>query len=340
LSWHFFPHPWASALIGLGFFWLGFVFYAACLILVSALAQGLLRLFWKPTLAFRQWLAAGGALATLGLCIYGAWTVARGPQVVEREVVLEKLSPAFDGFRIAVVSDLHLGMPTLGRAFSEKVVARVNALDADIIALLGDFVDRDINTLADAIAPFKNLRAKHGVLFVTGNHEYFSNPTAWVAHFKSLGFQVLGNERVEIERLALAHPQADTAAPARLAFAGVYDLMAQNHPAAGHRTDLPAALEGWEKATPLVLLAHQPRLWKEAREAGVDLVLSGHTHGGQMWPFHYAAGLANGYIKGLYREGASQLYITTGAGQWGPPLRVGAPPEIALLRLRPPPPPR
>ena len=327
--WAHFHQAWAGALYWVGYVWLGLLFYAACAFVLSNLALGLLGLVWKPPLLLRQAVAASSALLSVGLCAYGAWVAAQGPQVQTREVVLQKLSPAFDGFRVAVLSDVHLGMPGQGRAFSERLVAQINALDADVVALLGDLVDGDVERLAYAVAPFKNLRAKHGVLFVMGNHEYFnSNPLAWVAHFQSLGFRVLGNERVEMERM---HPDGT---PARLAFAGVYDLMARH--TAGHFTDLRAALEGRDEATPVVLLSHQPRLWEEARAAGVDFMLSGHTHGGQMWPFHYMAAGINRYVQGLYSEGDAQLYVTPGAGQWGPPLRVGAAPEIALLLLRAP----
>jgi len=329
--WSRFQQPWAGALYWVGYLWLGLLFYAACAWVLSTLALGLLSVFWKPTLLVRQWVAAFLAFVTVGLCGYGAVVVWKGPRVVEREVVLEKLSPAFDGFRVAVISDMHLGMPLQGRAFSEQLVAKVNALDADVVALLGDVVDGSLDSLAGAVEPLKNLRAKHGVLFVTGNHEYFNGPAAWVAHFKNLGFRVLGNERVEVERLELEHPQAEAAVPVRLAFAGVHDLYSGRM--GEHRTDLRAALQGLDAQIPVVLLSHQPRLWEEAREAGVDFMLSGHTHGGQMWPFSYVVARVNGYVQGLYREGASQLYVTTGAGHWGPPIRVGAPPEIALLRL-------
>jgi predicted MPP superfamily phosphohydrolase len=330
--WSQFQQPWAGALNWVGYFWLGVLFYAGCALALSGTALWLLHFFWQPSLLVRQGVAASFALAAVGLCVYGAWVVAQGPKVKEQEVVLDKLSPAFDGFRVAVISDLHLGMPALGRAFSERLVAQTNALDADMVVLLGDLVDGDVNSLADTVAPLRNLRAKHGVLFVTGNHEYFNNPLAWIEHFKSLGFRVLGNERMQVERMEATHPGAEVVVPAHLAFAGVNDLGASRR--VGHRADLRAALEGWEEATPLVLLSHQPQLWKEARALGVDLVLSGHTHGGQMWLFHWVVAKVNGYVHGLYREGASQLYVTSGAGHWGPPIRVGAPPEIALLHLR------
>jgi len=332
--WGRFHQPWAGALYGVGYFWLGFLFYAACTLALSTLLLGLWRLFRKPSLRLRQAVAASSALLAASLCSYGALVVAQGPQVKEREVVLDKLSPAFEGFRVAVVSDTHLGMPGLGRAFAERLVAQINALEADVVVLLGDMVDRKPEGMAETVAPLQNLRAKHGVLLVMGNHEYFHAPLAWEAHFKSLGLRVLGNERVEIERIALRHPEAEVGEPARLAFAGVYDLRASR--TVGQRADVQRALEGWNPATPLVLLAHQPRLWEEAQAAGVDLMLAGHTHGGQLWPLHPVSARVNHYVQGFYREGKAQLYVTTGAGHWGPPMRVGAPPEIALLRLRAP----
>ncbi|MCL2625905.1 MAG: metallophosphoesterase [Cystobacterineae bacterium] len=334
VGWHLLGHtrfsPLAAGLSWLGYFWLGVLFYAACALALSGLALWLAHFFCTPSLLLRQCVAATCALSVLSACAYGAWVAARGPRVVEHEVVLDKLSPAFDGFRVAVISDMHLG-PTLGRAFSEKVVAQLNALDADVIAVLGDLADGSVYGLAEAVAPFQNLRAKHGVLFVTGNHEYFMGAQAWVAHLSALGFRVLANERVEI---TLPSPQGPGYPPARLAFAGIHDLMANRLTGAGLRSDLPAALEGWDKKTPLVLLSHQPGPWKQAQEAGVDLQLSGHTHGGQMWPFHFMVAWTTPRVQGFYRQGASLLYVTPGAGYWGPPLRVGAPPEIALLRLR------
>ncbi|MCL2314742.1 MAG: metallophosphoesterase [Proteobacteria bacterium] len=328
LLWHSFNQTWlgpiASALTWLGYVWLGVLFYAGCLIALSSLLLWLLHLFCPPSLLLRQCVAAACALTTLSACTYGAWVAARGPRLVEHQVVLPKLPPAFDGFRLAVISDIHLG-PTRGRGFSEQVVAKLNALDADLVAVLGDLVDGSVESLREAVAPFKNLRAKYGVLFVTGNHEYFADTVAWVEHLEGLGFRVLGNERVEV-----ALPNT----PHRLAFAGIHDLMANRRPQTGLRSDLPAALNGWDKNVPLVLLSHQPGPWKEAQAAGVDLMLSGHTHGGQMWPFRYVVQRANPAVLGWYREGASQLYVTPGTGHWGPPMRVGAPPEISLLHLR------
>jgi len=332
-SWHMLNHSWLGPLTSLmswlGYFWLGILFYATLAIGLSAVALWLLRLFRPPSLRLRQRVAALGALAVAGICSHGLWVVAQGPQVLEREVVLQKLSPAFEGFSVALISDIHLG-PTQGRRFSERVVAQLNALEADVVAIVGDLVDGSVKNLAHAVAPFKNLRAKHGVLFVTGNHEYFMGAAQWVEHLEGLGFRVLGNASVEIER-----PLAE-AAPARLVFAGVHDLFANRTPSSGHQSNLGAALANREAHTPVVLLSHQPNLWKEAQAAGVDLMLSGHTHGGQLWPFHHMVQRLNPTLKGLYREGASQLYVSSGTGQWGPPLRVGAPPEITLLRLRAP----
>jgi len=333
--WSHFYQAWAAALYWLGCFWMGLLLYAVGAIVLADLALLLVRLFHKPSLRLRQQVAAFSALLILGICGYGAWVVAQGPQVKEREVVLDKLSPAFEGFQVAIVSDTHLGMPGQGRAFAERLVAQINALEADVVVLLGDMVDRKFEGMEETVAPLQNLRAKHGVWLVMGNHEYFHTPFVWMEHFKSLGLRVLENERVEIERIALTHPEAGVGEPVHLAFAGVYDLFSGRR--TGHRADLQAALEGWEKEkTPLVLLSHQPSLWEEAKEAGVDLMLSGHTHGGQLWPLHYVSAKVNTLVQGFYREGASQAYVTTGAGHWGPPMRVGAPPEIALLRLRSP----
>ncbi|MCL2011706.1 MAG: metallophosphoesterase [Cystobacterineae bacterium] len=337
-GWHSLSHTWLRPVMGamsrMGYVGLSLLFYFSCAMLLSGLVLWLLRLFWEPSLLLRQRVRALCAAGAVGICGYGFWVAAKGPQLVEHEVELSKLSPAFDNFRVAVVSDIHLG-PMAGRAFSEQLVEKLNALEADVIAIIGDLVDGSVESLAADVAPFKKLRARHGVLFVTGNHEYFTGAAeAWVEHLKGLGFWVLGNERVEIE-----HPTADAdgAAP-RLAFAGVHDLYAGRTPHTAHRTDLRAALAGWDIGVPLVLLAHQPNLWKAAQAAGVDLMLSGHTHGGQMWPINHLLAWSTPVVQGWYREenSPSQLYVSTGAGQWGPPLRIGAPPEMALLRLRAP----
>ncbi|GAB2830746.1 metallophosphoesterase [Actinocorallia aurea] len=255
--------------------------------------------------------AAAVAVGTAG---YGTYGVLRGPRVKRVTVPLAKLPRSAHGFRIAVVSDIHLG-PILGRGFAERVVATVNGTRPDLIAVVGDLVDGSVEDLRSAVEPVGGLRARHGAFFVTGNHEYFSGADAWVDHVRELGLKLLANERVELPGFDLA---------------GVNDLAGEGY---GDGPDLAAALAGRDPARTSVLLAHQPVFVDEAVAHGVDLQLSGHTHGGQLWPVNYVAGWANPTVAGLERHGDTRLYVSRGAGAWGPPTRVGAPSDVTVVEL-------
>jgi uncharacterized protein len=220
------------------------------------------------------------------------------------------------------ITDLHVG-PTIGRDKVAEVVAATNALAPDIIAITGDLVDGTVASLRDAVAPLRELRARHGVFFVTGNHEYFSGAGPWMEELARLGIRVLRNERVRIGEGAVAFD-----------LAGVDDRSAARSGLPGHGEDLPAALNGRDRSRPVVLLAHQPRTVLDAAEHGVDLQISGHTHGGQIWPFGFLVRLQQGFLVGLRRHKDTQLYVSRGTGYWGPPMRLGSPPEITQLVLR------
>ncbi|MEO3786014.1 metallophosphoesterase [Actinocorallia sp. B10E7] len=254
--------------------------------------------------------AAAVALGTVG---YGTYGTLRGPKVKRLTVPLAKLPRGAHGFRIAVVSDVHLG-PILGRDFAQRVVDTVNATQPDLIAVVGDLVDGNVDDLEPAVAPLAGLRARHGAFFVTGNHEYISGAEQWVEHVQELGLRLLANERVEVQGFDLA---------------GVNDLHADE----GEGPDFARALGDRDRTRAAVLLAHQPAAVHEAVRHGVDLQLSGHTHGGQLWPFNFVAGLANPTLAGLERHEDTQLYVTRGAGAWGPPVRVGAPSDITVIEL-------
>ncbi|WP_067658350.1 metallophosphoesterase [Nocardia harenae] len=261
-----------------------------------------------------QALAGAGvaaAVATVGVGTYG---VLRGPRVLEVEVALAKLPPEAAGFRLAVVSDTHIG-PALARGFTQTVVDTVNGTAPDAIVVVGDLVDGDVDDLRPDVAPFAELRARHGVFFVTGNHEYISGAQQWVDYLPQLGMRVLQNERVALPGFDLA---------------GVNDLAGEDE---GTGPDLDTALAGRDPARPVVLLAHQPAFVDEARTHGVDLQISGHTHGGQVFPGNLLARLANPTLAGLDRFGDTQLYVTRGAGAWGPPVRVAAPSDVTVLTL-------
>ncbi|MGW5233325.1 metallophosphoesterase [Streptomyces nodosus] len=260
--------------------------------------------------------AVGGAVAAaaVGTVGYGTYGVLRGPAVKRVTVPLARLPRAAHGFRIAVVSDIHLG-PVLGRGFAQRVVDTINSTQPDLIAVVGDLVDGSVKDLGPAAAPLSQLRARHGSFFVTGNHEYFSGAEQWVEEVRRLGLRPLENARTELPAFDLA---------------GVNDLAGESE---GEGPDFAKALGDRDPARAVVLLAHQPLQIHEAVEHRVDLQLSGHTHGGQLWPGNLVAAAANPTVAGLDRYGDTQLYVSRGAGAWGPPTRVGAPSDITVIEL-------
>ncbi|MET9965623.1 metallophosphoesterase [Streptomyces sp. NPDC006356] len=258
--------------------------------------------------------AGAAAAAAVGTVGYGTYGVVTGPKVKRVTVPLAKLPRAAHGYRIAVVSDIHLG-PVLGRGFAQKVVDTINGTQPDLIAVVGDLVDGSVKDLGPAAAPLAQLRARHGAFFVTGNHEYFSGAEQWVDEVRRLGLRPLENARTELAHFDLA---------------GVNDIAGESE---GQGPDFARALGDRDKARACVLLAHQPVQIHDAVDHGVDLQLSGHTHGGQLWPGHLIAGMANPTLAGLDRYGDTQLYVSRGAGAWGPPTRVGAPSDITVIEL-------
>ncbi|MGA4948655.1 metallophosphoesterase [Streptomyces lydicamycinicus] len=258
--------------------------------------------------------AAGASLAAAGAVGYGTATTLRGPVVKRVTIPLAKLPRTAHGFRIAVVSDIHLG-PVLGRAHTRRVVETINRTHPDLIAIVGDLVDGNVTDLAPAAEPLRELRSRHGAFFVTGNHEYYSGADQWVDHVRELGIHPLENARTELPGFDLA---------------GINDVAGQTEHAG---PDYDQALGDRDPARAVVLMAHQPVTIHDTVRYGVDLQLSGHTHGGQMWPFTYIADATNPTIAGLERYGDTQLYVSRGAGTWGPPVRLGAPPDVTVVEL-------
>ncbi|MEU4741367.1 metallophosphoesterase [Actinosynnema sp. NPDC023658] len=264
-------------------------------------------------------LAVAGGAATAGVVTFGA-TQALGDPVLKRvPVTLDKLDQRLSGYRIAVVSDIHLG-PLLGRPHTERIVRMINAQQVDLVAIVGDLVDGTVDELGEAAAPLRDLVSTHGSFFVTGNHEYYSGAEPWLAELERLGVNPLRNERLAIER-----------AGATFDLAGVNDVTGKGFQ---DGPDYERALDGRDPSTPVVLMAHQPVQVREAAKHGVDLQLSGHTHGGQMFPFHLAVGLQQPVRSGLETIDGTQVYTSNGAGFWGPPVRVGAAPDITVVELR------
>lgn len=265
--------------------------------------------------------AMSGAIgvAAVGLGGYGA-ARARSPIVKELSVSLSRFPSALDGLKIVQLTDVHIG-PLIDGAWLRDVVVRVNELSPDVIAITGDLVDGSVAELRDHVAPLADLKAKHGVYFVTGNHEYYSGVDEWIAELTRLGIRVLRNERVSIGE-----------GDASFDLAGVDDLRAKGF-GGDHGADIGKALAGRDIERELVLLAHQPKQAFESAEHGVGLQLSGHTHGGQIWPWGFFVRLDQTFVAGLDRLKETQIYTSCGTGYWGPPMRVGAPPEITAITL-------
>ena len=265
-------------------------------------------------------LAAGAALVTSGSTALAIKQALHTVQVRDVRVRLSRLPASMHGFTIAQISDLHLG-PTLRTDFVQQIVSRVNGLDADLIAITGDLVDGSVDHLHDIVASLSRLRARHGVFFVTGNHEYYSGVDEWIAEIRRLGITVLRNERVSI-----GTPESS------FDLVGVDDAHAHQF-GNGHGQDVARAVRGRDPNREAVLLAHQPRTVFEAVRHGIGLQLSGHTHGGQLWPFGLFVRLQQPVVKGLARIESVWLYVSSGTGYWGPPMRLGAPAEITRVVL-------
>ena len=258
-----------------------------------------------------------GLLAT----VLGFWNARRTAQVVRVDVPITNLPAALHGFTVAQITDIHVG-PTIKTRYLQAIVRRVNTLDADMVAITGDLVDGSVADLGAHVAPLSTLSSRHGSYFVTGNHEFYSGAHAWITELRRLGVQVLMNEHVVLQQ-----------GGASLVLAGVADFHADRFDK-NHRSDPHAALAGAPlDAGVRVLLAHQPRSAFEAAKAGFDVQLSGHTHGGQFWPWNLFVPMQQPFTAGLRRLQDLWVYTSRGTGYWGPPKRFGAPSEITLLRL-------
>ena len=328
-------HP-AAQLFTVGVFtWLGLALMLLTALTLLRVPAGLwLRLAPRPPpeadASRRRFLAraaaGSAALATSGAGVF-AFRSATGPALLsEVPVKIARLPRALSGFTIAQISDLHVG-PTIGEREVRRVVEQVNALKPDLVAITGDLVDGSVPQLRAATGQLARLQSRFGSFFVTGNHEYYSGVEEWTRELGRLGIRVLSNERVTV------------GGDVSFDLAGVEDWSGLATAAQGQGSDLGRALEGRDPERALVLLAHQPRreAVADAVRRGAELTLSGHTHGGQLMPFNLVVGAVFPYLAGLYRHEEAQVsghvFVSRGTGYWGPPLRFGAPPELAKLVL-------
>ncbi|MBF5042993.1 metallophosphoesterase [Aggregicoccus sp. 17bor-14] len=318
--------PLSAALASFGWAWMAVAVY---LVLSLAALGGLQRArAWlqrrrapsppAPVSAERrEFLAqvtAGSAVAlTAGFTGYGAYRAFSPPVVNEVQVRLRGLPRALDGLTLLQLSDIHVA-PLVQRRFMDAVVQQCNGLRPDLVVVTGDLVDGSVRELAPHVAALQNLRTRYGTYFCTGNHEYYSGDVAWAQALERMGIGVLRNRHVTVGQ------EKDS-----LDLVGVDDW-SQDY-------DLERAVAGRDPERAAVLLAHQPKGWQEAAAKGIGLQLSGHTHGGQFFPFTLAVSAIWQYPAGLFHEGDSHLYVSRGTGFWGPPVRVGAPPEIVKVTL-------
>lgn len=276
---------------------------------------------------FRAASAEAVPLLALGVTLLGFLNARRTAAVVRVDVPIRNLPAALHGFSVAQISDVHVG-PTIRQHYLRRIVKRVNALGADVVAITGDLVDGKVSELALHVAPLAELQSRHGTFFVTGNHEYYSGAHAWIVELRRLGLTVLMNEHVVLRHGELLEADGSNA----LVLAGVTDFSAHHFDEA-HRSDPAAALLGAPLDVVRILLAHQPRSAVAAERAGFDLQLSGHTHGGQFWPWNLFVRFQQPFTSGLRQLRNLWVYTSRGTGYWGPPKRFGAPSEITFVRL-------
>lgn len=328
------PRSWGVALSTVIWFWVGFATYLFFWTVVFDVAR-VVRSFYQRMRAtpreahpvsperrlFLSRAVAGGALMSSGaMSGYGFWRAFEPAQLTEMPIRLPKLPKALDGMTILHLTDLHISH-ILRRPFVADLVRRTNALKPDLVAITGDLIDGEVDQLAEAVAPLRDLKSRYGTFFVTGNHDYYWGDVQWAEALNRMGINVLRNRLVRV---------GDAGASVDLV--GVDDWGARNlRPGRGY--NLERAIAGRNPDRASVLLAHEPANFETAATSGMDLQLSGHTHGGQLFPMTAMVRMRWKYNRGLYTHGAGQLYVSRGIGFWGPPLRVGSDPEIVKIIL-------
>ena len=315
-----------------GFIWL--IWAGLVALCVSILVVGdVIRAIYSRVLAgdtfdsgrrrfFARGLAGAATATAVTTATSGVALALSDPTLESVQVPIDGLPDALDGFRIVQLSDTHFG-PTLRHEFADHLVERVNALRPDLVALTGDLVDGSVSDLGPIVQKLASIESRHGIFFVTGNHEYYSGAGPWVEALDSWGIRVLRNECAVVE-----HDGAE------LDILGVDDWRASRF-MKDHGYDFKRANQGRDRKRPSVLLSHQPKAIHDAAEGEIDLVLSGHTHGGQIWPGKYIVKLVQPYVRGLHRHSErTWIYVHCGAGFWGPPIRVGVSADVALIELK------
>ena len=326
--------PLSTVLTWLGLLCMGLFSSLLVLTLLRELVLLALQLIdgvWPQALPLAAWRADTAIalpIVALLVTVLGFWNARRTAAVVRIDVPIANLPEALQGFTVAQISDIHVG-PTIKTHYLQRIVDRVNGLNANMVAITGDLVDGSVAELGHHVAPLAQLRSTHGSFFVTGNHEYYSGAHSWIAALRALGLKVLINEHVLIQHSI----DAQDPEPALMVVAGVADYSA-HHFDETHRSDPHKAMANApEHAVFKMLLAHQPRSAAVAADAGFDLQLSGHTHGGQFWPWNHFVPLQQPFTAGLHKLKELWVYTSRGTGYWGPPKRFGAPSEITHLRL-------
>ena len=300
------------------------MFWSSSLLVLTIIRELLLIIsFFEP---WRNFSATTVILITSALTAIGYRNARQTAKIKRVQIQIDKLPPALHNFQIIQLTDIHVGS-TIKHDYVNSIVTRVNSVNADLIAITGDIVDNTVENLKFHTHPLSKLQARHGAYIVTGNHEYYSGADDWIIEFKRLGLNCLLNEHKIIDHNT-----------AKIAIAGVNDFSAikRNHietSAALHNSDPYKAAAGIPINIPKILLAHQPRSAFEASNAGYDLQLSGHTHGGQFWPWNFLVRVQQPFTAGLYRLNNLWVYVSRGTGYWGPPIRIGAPSEITLITL-------
>lgn len=313
-----------AILVG-GYVWMGLLFLLLVAGLVGDLVGGGLwavgRLSGQNLSDTARWArAAFLALAPLA-AFHGVVQALRPPLIHEIEISIPGLAPQWDGLRIAHLTDTHVG-PILGRDWVDDLVRRVDSAKPDIVVHTGDLIDGTVDGLREKLSPLERLKGRVGTYFVTGNHETYSGVRPWCDQMRTWGWDVLNNENRILSRDGFP-----------LAIAGITDAR-ESAASNGTSPDVAKALEGVPEGAPVVLLAHQPRQAFQAAGRSVSLQLSGHTHGGQLWPFHYLVRLQQPVVAGYAKVGDVPVFTSRGAGFWGPPLRIGARAEVPILVLR------